>query len=34
MSKKQLIMEKATELFANQGFEATSIQQITDHGDA
>ncbi|KPB05713.1 TetR/AcrR family transcriptional regulator [Bacillus sp. CHD6a] len=30
MSKKQLIMEKATELFANQGFEATSIQQITE----
>jgi len=31
MSKKQLIMEKAIELFAKQGFEATSIQQITDH---
>lgn len=30
MSKKQLIMEKALELFANQGFEATSVQQITD----
>lgn len=30
MSKKQLIMEKATELFAKQGFEATSIQQITE----
>jgi AcrR family transcriptional regulator len=31
MMKKQLIMEKALELFANQGFEATSIQQITEH---
>lgn len=31
MSKKQLIMEKALELFADQGFEATSVQQITDH---
>ncbi|MFS0615680.1 TetR/AcrR family transcriptional regulator [Lederbergia ruris] len=31
MQKKQLIMEKALELFAKQGFEATSIQQITDH---
>ncbi|MEW9053244.1 MAG: TetR/AcrR family transcriptional regulator [Neobacillus sp.] len=31
MVKKQLIMEKALELFANQGFEATSIQQITEH---
>ncbi|MGD6991080.1 TetR/AcrR family transcriptional regulator [Sutcliffiella horikoshii] len=30
MSKKQQIMEKATELFAKQGFEATSIQQITE----
>ena len=30
MVKKQLIMEKAMELFAEQGFEATSIQQITD----
>ncbi|GIN21439.1 TetR/AcrR family transcriptional regulator [Siminovitchia fordii] len=29
--KKQLIMEKALELFAKQGFEATSIQQITEH---
>lgn len=29
--KKQLIMEKALELFANQGIEATSIQQITEH---
>ena len=28
--KKQLIMEKARELFAKQGFEATSVQQITD----
>ncbi|MBO0991873.1 TetR/AcrR family transcriptional regulator [Bacillus sp. SD088] len=31
MLKKQLIMEKALELFAKQGFEATSVQQITDH---
>ncbi|MFC0190513.1 TetR/AcrR family transcriptional regulator [Fictibacillus aquaticus] len=31
MSKKQLIMESALELFAKQGFEATSVQQITDH---
>ncbi|KRG16421.1 transcriptional regulator [Virgibacillus soli] len=31
MLKKQLIMEKALELFAEQGFEATSVQQITDH---
>lgn len=31
MSKKQLIMERALELFAKQGFEATSVQQITDH---
>lgn len=31
MTKKQLIMEKALELFAEQGFEATSVQQITDH---
>src|SRR4051794_27675956 len=31
MIKKQLIMEKALELFAEQGFEATSVQQITDH---
>lgn len=30
MVKKQLIMEKAIELFAKQGFEATSVQQITD----
>lgn len=30
MVKKQLIMEKALELFAEQGFEATSIQQITE----
>ncbi|WP_160725219.1 TetR/AcrR family transcriptional regulator [Bacillus sp. USDA818B3_A] len=29
--KKQLIMEKALELFAKQGFEATSVQQITEH---
>ena len=31
MNKKQLIMEKSLELFAKQGFEATSIQQITDY---
>ncbi|MFD2045517.1 TetR/AcrR family transcriptional regulator [Ornithinibacillus salinisoli] len=31
MSKKQLIMDKALELFAEQGFEATSVQQITDY---
>ncbi|WP_423801190.1 TetR/AcrR family transcriptional regulator [Neobacillus sp. SAB-20_R2A] len=31
MIKKQLIMEKALELFAEQGFEATSVQQITEH---
>ncbi|WP_417897845.1 helix-turn-helix domain-containing protein [Bacillus haimaensis] len=30
MMKKQLIMEKALELFAEQGFEATSVQQITE----
>lgn len=30
MVKKELIMEKALELFAENGFEATSIQQITD----
>ncbi|WP_223703557.1 TetR/AcrR family transcriptional regulator [Sutcliffiella deserti] len=31
MIKKQLIMEKALELFAQRGFEATSVQQITEH---
>jgi AcrR family transcriptional regulator len=31
MPKKQLIMEKALELFAKQGFETTSVQQITEH---
>lgn len=31
MIKKELIMEKALELFAKQGFEATSVQQITEH---
>lgn len=31
MAKKQLIMEKSLELFAKQGFEATSVQQITDY---
>lgn len=30
MTKKQLIMEKAWELFSEKGFEATSVQQITD----
>jgi AcrR family transcriptional regulator len=31
MVKKQLIMEKSLELFAKQGFESTSVQQITEH---
>jgi AcrR family transcriptional regulator len=31
MVKQQLIMERALELFAKQGFEATSVQQITEH---
>lgn len=31
MTKKKLIMEKALELFAKQGIESTSIQQITEH---
>ncbi|ETI66596.1 TetR/AcrR family transcriptional regulator [Neobacillus vireti] len=31
MLKKQLIMERALELFARHGFEATSVQQITEH---
>ena len=30
MVKKQLIMEKSLELFAENGFEATSVQQITE----
>ena len=30
MIKKQLIMEKAFELFAKNGIEATSVQQITE----
>ncbi|GLC87625.1 TetR/AcrR family transcriptional regulator [Lysinibacillus piscis] len=30
MSKKQLIMDKALELFSEQGYEATSVQQITE----
>lgn len=30
MVKKQLIMDKALELFAEQGFESTSVQQITE----
>lgn len=31
MTKKQLIMEKSIELFATKGFNATSVQQITEH---
>jgi len=31
MTKKQLIIEKASELFAKHGIEATSVQQITDY---
>lgn len=31
MNKKQLIMEKALELFAKQGIEATPVQHITDY---
>ncbi|MDQ0155751.1 TetR/AcrR family transcriptional regulator [Robertmurraya andreesenii] len=31
MVKRQLIIEKALELFAKQGFEATSVQQITEY---
>ncbi len=31
MTKKQLIMENSIELFAKQGFAATSVQQITEH---
>ncbi|WP_407407500.1 TetR/AcrR family transcriptional regulator, partial [Peribacillus sp.] len=31
MIKRELIMETAIELFAKQGFNATSVQQITDH---
>src|SRR5690606_7106462 len=31
MVKKQLLIEKSLELFAKQGFDATSVQQITDH---
>ncbi|MCU9612357.1 TetR/AcrR family transcriptional regulator [Caldibacillus lycopersici] len=30
MAKRQLIMEKAIELFAKQGIESTSVQQITE----
>lgn len=30
MMKRQLILEKALELFAEKGFEATSVQQITE----
>jgi AcrR family transcriptional regulator len=30
MMKRQLILEKALELFAERGFEATSVQQITE----
>ena len=31
MTKKQLIIDSAIELFANKGIEATSVQQITEH---
>ncbi|MFS0672157.1 TetR/AcrR family transcriptional regulator [Ornithinibacillus sp. 179-J 7C1 HS] len=31
MNKKQLIMEKALELFAKQGIKETSVQQITEY---
>ncbi|WP_413378769.1 TetR/AcrR family transcriptional regulator [Alkalihalobacillus sp. 1P02AB] len=31
MNKKKLIMEKALELFAEKGFDSTSVQQITDY---
>lgn len=31
LDRKQLIMEKAIELFAARGFESTSVQQITEH---
>lgn len=31
MIKKQLIMEKSLELFAQYGFSSTSVQEITDH---
>ncbi|QPC48088.1 TetR/AcrR family transcriptional regulator [Mangrovibacillus cuniculi] len=31
MDRKQLIMEKALELFAKQGIESTSVQQITEY---
>jgi hypothetical protein len=31
MVKQKLIMEKSLELFAKQGFESTSVQQITEH---
>lgn len=31
MVKKQLIMEKSLELFAEHGFSATSVQEITEH---
>lgn len=31
MSKRQLIMDTAIELFAEKGYEATSIQEITKH---
>lgn len=31
MVKKQLIMEKSLELFAERGFIATSVQEITEH---
>ncbi|MFD1606219.1 TetR/AcrR family transcriptional regulator [Oceanobacillus luteolus] len=31
MEKRELIMEKALELFAERGFSATSVQEITEH---
>ncbi|MEK4129791.1 TetR/AcrR family transcriptional regulator [Solibacillus sp. FSL W8-0474] len=31
MTRKQLIMDSALQLFAEKGIEATSVQQITDH---
>lgn len=31
MTKKQLIIDSAVELFSERGIEATSVQQITDH---
>ena len=31
MTKKQMIVDSAIELFAQKGIEATSVQQITAH---